>query len=134
MDPRSEVNLVGVRPKLADVIRATPQTHPFEVTYGLRMLTEEAEAVATHHSKTMHSRHLATAANPLCAAIDFTPLVGGKLSFCAGHEAEFYGAVWDEILATSDKLSIRVQWGGNWAGPRKGWDWGHVQLPWLTDP
>lgn len=131
MDSRSEINLAHVHSDLCRVIRAAAQTpQPFEVTYGLRTLAAEAQAVASGHSKTMHSRHLANK-DGLACAVDVTPLDHGKLSFEAGHEAHFYGAIAVAIKSAAHQLGIPVEWGGDW---RSWQDWGHFQLPWANYP
>lgn len=131
MDPRSETNLAHVHPDLVKVIRAAAQTpQPFEVTYGLRTLAAEEQAVATGHSQTMHSRHLANAQGFACA-VDVTPLDHGVLSFEPGHEAYFYGAIAVQIKAAAHALNIPVEWGGDWHSFK---DWGHFQLPWAQYP
>lgn len=132
MDAHSELLLKGVHPSLAKVIRAAAQTpQPFEVTYGLRTLAAEAEAVRTGHSMTMHSRHLAHEGSGLAYAVDVTPLDHGALSFEKGHEAHFYGAVAGQIMGAAHKLLIPLEWGGDWTSFK---DWGHFQLPWKEYP
>ena len=131
MDTRSEACLEHVEPDLVRVIRAASQTpQAFEVTYGLRTEAAEAQAVRTGHSETMHSRHLPDQAG-LAAAIDFTPLIDGEISFCAGHEAEVYGQVVAQIKSAARSLGIAVEFGAEWTSFK---DWGHVQLPWSTHP
>lgn len=131
MDARSETNLAHVHPDLAKVISAASQDpQPFVVTYGLRTEAAEKEAVATGHSQTMHSRHLANKQGMACA-VDITPLDHGKLSFEAGHEAHFYGAIAIAIGAAAHALNIPVEWGGDW---KTFHDWGHFQLPWAKYP
>ena len=131
MDHRSETMLAHVHPDLARVIRATAQIpQPFVVTYGLRTVADEAKMVATHHSTTMHSRHLANADGFSCA-VDVTPLIAGVLSFAQGHEAAIYGAVAAQIKAAAAALNIPIEWGGDWKTFK---DWGHFQLPWKVYP
>lgn len=130
MDTRSESNLEYVEPDLCKVVRAAAQTpQPFVVTYGLRTLLAEEQAVATGHSQTLHSRHLADK-NGLSAAVDITPLIEGEASFCKGHEAEVYGQVAEQMKAAAAVLGIVIEWGGDWTRE----DWGHFQLPWTSYP
>jgi peptidoglycan LD-endopeptidase CwlK len=131
MDARSETILVGVHPDLAKIIRAASQVaQPFKVVYGLRTEAAEAEAVATGHSTTMHSRHLPNAAGLSCA-VDVAALIDGAVSFAPGREAEVFGAIAVEIKSAAAALSIPVEWGGDW---RTFKDWGHFQLPWEKYP
>ena len=140
MDPRSETNLASVHPDLVRAIRAAPQTpQPFVVIYGLRTAEAEAEAVASGHSQTMHSRHLADTQG-LCHAVDVAPLIAGAVSFAAGREAEVYGQIARQILGADAPLLAPVEWGGAAVGA---WapgvvsdfrDWGHFQLPWAQYP
>jgi hypothetical protein len=129
MDPRSETCLVGVHPDLARVIRATPQApQPFVVTYGVRTVEAELEAMRTGHSKLTDpadSRHVPQpGSGGFACAVDITPLDHGQISFEAGHEAYFYGAIAAMILRTAQQLGIPVEWGGAWHWK----DWGHLQL------
>jgi peptidoglycan L-alanyl-D-glutamate endopeptidase CwlK len=131
MDPRSEACLSRVEPDLCRVIRAAAQSpQPFEVTYGLRTRAAEAQAVATGHSQTMHSRHLPDKAG-YAAAVDVTPLIDGRLSFAAGEEARVYGQLAAQIKAAARALGIEIEWGGDWVTFK---DWGHFQLPWSSHP
>ena len=100
MDSRSERLLIGVHPDLARVIRAAEQLpQPFVVIYGLRSLAAEEEAVATHHSETLHSRHLATASERgFACAVDVAALVDGRPDFAPGREAEIFGLIASQVL------------------------------------
>lgn len=139
MDPRSEGLLAVVHPDLGRVIRVAAQSpQPFGVIYGIRTLAAEAQAVASGHSTTMHSRHLpqkryATAQHPegLACAVDVAHLVGGKIDFAPGHEAYVFGAIAVQIHAAAAGLNIPVEWGGDWKTFK---DWGHFQLPWGAYP
>jgi peptidoglycan L-alanyl-D-glutamate endopeptidase CwlK len=131
MDTRSEANLEKVHPDLAKIIRAAAQApQPFVVTYGIRTVEAEAQACASGHSMTMHSRHLASD-DGLCRAVDVTPLVAGEISFAPGREAQVYGWVAQQIKGAALALDLPVEWGGDWETFK---DWGHFQLPWSTYP
>ena len=139
MDSRSEIILAHVHPDLCKVIRGASQApQPFILVQGIRTHAAEANAVATGHSTTMHSRHLpdphyATPQNPagVACAVDFAALIGGQVNFAVGRESEVFGTIWDQIAASSDAIKIPVQWGGDWISFK---DWGHFQLPWATYP
>jgi peptidoglycan L-alanyl-D-glutamate endopeptidase CwlK len=131
MDPRSEACLSLVEPDLCKIIRGAAQSpQPFEVTYGARTLAAEAQAVASGHSQTMHSRHLLDKAG-YAAAVDVTPLIGGALSFAPGDEERVYGQLAAQIKASAEAHGVTIEWGGDW---RTFKDWGHFQLPWATHP
>lgn len=140
MDPASELKLRGVHPDLVKVLRAAAQTpQPFEVVYGLRTMADEAAAVASGHSQTMHSRHMLNSRHLGCA-VDVAHLAGGKIDFAPGHEPYIFGAIATQILAAAHQLQVPIQWGGADVGA---WipgvvshfhDWGHFQLPWAQYP
>lgn len=121
--------------KVANLASQTPQA--FVIDYGLRSIQAEAQAVATHHSETMHSRHLPDEHfGGKAMAFDF---------FCSGHfgppdwasippDGGVYRVAAGQILAAATLLQIKVQWGGQEVGA---WidgvvstfrDWGHIQL------
>lgn len=132
--------LANVHPDLARVVRAAAQSPvPFIVVYGLRTEAAEAQAVATGHSQTLHSRHLPQAGeHGLSCAIDFC-VVGadGALDWRVGDaNGGAFGQVAQQIQHAADILGIPIEWGGAKVGA---WvpgvvstfhDWGHVQLPW----
>lgn len=131
MDAKSEAFLADVHPDLAKIMRAASQEpQPFQIVYGIRTLVEEAEAVATGHSTTMHSRHLPNK-DGLSCAVDVAALIGGKLSFAPGHEAEVFGKIATQIKRAASSLLIPIDWGGDWL---KFKDWGHWELPWHQYP
>ena len=136
MDDRSETNLAHVHPDLVKVIRAASQSpQPFTVVYGIRTLEAEAQAVASGHSQTMHSRHLPDARyGGVAMAVDVAALVDGQVSFAPGHESDVFGQIADQIQAASDALGVDLQWGGDPVGAWKDGqasgfrDFGHFQL------
>lgn len=144
MDPRSEAFLMHVHPALATVMRATSQSEPFQICYGIRSLEAEAEAVRTGHSQTMHSRHLPSktpAYEGLACAVDVAHLTpeSGKIDWAPGHEAKVFGAIAVNVLIAARQLGLHVVWGGSWAEDtvvQAGHfhDWGHMELPWKLYP
>ena len=140
MDARSEQLLVGVHPDLVKVMRSALQSpQPFRIVYGLRTPEAEAQALASGHSETLHSRHLPNHAGVACA-VDVAHVLGGKIDFAPGHEAYVFGAIAVQVLAAAHQLQIPLQWGGADVGA---WipgvishfhDWGHFQLPWAQYP
>lgn len=144
MDAHSEAFLAHVHPDLAEVMRAAGQAAPFAICYGVRTLEAEAQAVASGHSQTMHSRHLAskTAAYAgLSCAVDVARLdpATGKIDWAPGHEPQVFGAIAVNVLAAARLLGKHVEWGGSWAEntvvqPGHFHDFGHFQLPWSRYP
>lgn len=142
MDKRSESYLTHVHPDLVRVLRAALQVpQPWVIVYGVRTMEAELAAVATHHSQTLHSRHLPDPnfkdlLNPdgMAMAVDVAALVDGHADFAHGNESDVFGQIADQIQKASDDLGIDLQWGGD---PMGAWrdnvvshfrDWGHFQL------
>ena len=131
--------LAQVHPDLVKVVLAAAQEpQPFQVVYGIRTLEAEAQAVASGHSQTMHSRHLPQPLeHNLACAVDVAALTDGQIDFCtdsAQRCSDVFGQIADQIQAASDKLGVDLQWGGD---PIGAWvdgqishfrDWGHFQL------
>jgi peptidoglycan L-alanyl-D-glutamate endopeptidase CwlK len=131
-------------PDLAEVVRTAAQAPvAFVVVYGLRTPAAEAEAVASGHSQTLHSRHLAQAGeHGLACAIDFCVVdAGGDLDWTVADAAGGkFGQVAQQLQHAADALGVPIEWGGAAVGA---WvpgeishfhDWGHVQLPWARYP
>lgn len=139
MDQRSEDNLAHVHPDLVKVIEGAAQTpQAFEVVYGIRTLAAEADAVATGHSTTMHSRHLPqpnypTVADPkgLSCAVDVAAITNGNVNFAPGHEAQVFGQIASQIKASAEECGVPITWGGDWHSFK---DWGHFELLWSAYP
>ena len=136
--------LADVHPDLAAVVRAAAQAPvPFVVVYGVRTPAAEAQAVASGHSQTLHSRHLEqTGQRGKACAIDFC-VVGsdGTPDWTVGDAGGGrFGQVAQQLQRAADTLKIPIEWGGASVGA---WvpgvvshfhDWGHVQLPWEQYP
>jgi peptidoglycan L-alanyl-D-glutamate endopeptidase CwlK len=137
--------LAEVHPDLGKVIEATAQSPvEFQVTYGLRSLAAEEEAVATGHSQTLHSRHLAQPQyGGKCCAVDLTPIVNGELTFTPpGGVDRTYGQLAAQVAAAAASAGVPIRWGGSWGPPATDAainahsgdqsrfpDWGHFELP-----
>lgn len=121
--------LAKVHPDLVKVILAASQTEqPFQVVYGIRTPKAEAQAVASGHSTTMHSRHLPQPGqHNLSCAVDVAALSGGHINW----NSSAYPAIAIEVKAAAAALGIPVEWGGDWVSFK---DWGHFQLPWKDYP
>ncbi len=134
LDPHSL--LAMVHPDLVKVIEAASQTpQPFQVIYGIRTLAAEAQAVASGHSQTMHSRHLPDPHyDNLAMAVDIGVFDNGVYVGDGPNVPVMYGQAAKQILEAAKSLGIDVQWGGQ---PVGAWidgvvshfrDWGHFQL------
>jgi peptidoglycan L-alanyl-D-glutamate endopeptidase CwlK len=140
LDPRGKLH--GVHPDLVKVMEAAAQhPQPFEIVYGLRSSEAEAEAVASHHSQTLHSRHLSQAhEHDESCAVDVAAIINDELSWAPGKEAEVFGQIAKQVQEAADQLHIPIQWGGAAIGawvpgvPSHFHDWGHFQLPWKEYP
>jgi len=129
--------LAEVHPDLVRVVQAAAQIpQAFQIVYGIRTLAAEAEAVASGHSETMHSRHLPDPHyGGKAMAIDFACLTNGAIDWTvADADGGIYGKAAAQILTASERLGVKIQWGGQFVGA---WidgvvshfrDWGHVQL------
>jgi peptidoglycan L-alanyl-D-glutamate endopeptidase CwlK len=144
MDPKSEAYLVHVHPDLARVMRAAAQNTPFEICYGVRTPEAEAAAVASGHSQTLHSRHLASktpAYAGLSCAVDVAHLTPATrvIDWAPGHEQMVFSAIATNVIFAAKQLGIPVEWGGSWAENTEVQaghfhDFGHFQLPWSVYP
>lgn len=132
--------LAGVHPDLARVISTAelfPQ--PFLVLQGLRTHEAQAEACASGHSQTMHSRHL-PCPDGKSRAVDLVALTNGVIDWAPGYEEEVYGTIARQIKASAALRNVPLQWGGEPVGawtpgvPNHFFDWGHFQLPWESYP
>lgn len=123
--PSGDARLVGVKPVLADLIRAASLACdvPYTVIEGLRTIERQKELVARGASKTTNSRHLTG------HAVDLWPLDdAGKPLPSGTKEAE--ARLWADlriiagvVKAEARKRGILIEWGGDW-----GWDAPHFQL------
>ena len=136
--------LAQVHPDLAKVIAAAAQAPVrFVVVYGIRTAAAEAQAVASGHSTTLHSRHLAQAGEggKSCAVDICVVGTDGALDWTvADAKGGAFGQVARQIQAAADAAGVLIEWGGAAVGA---WapgvvstfhDWGHFQLPWAQYP
>lgn len=107
----SKLNLVKPPLKLC-VQRAIAYSDvDFRVNQGLRTITEQKKAVATGHSRTMHSKHLVQP-DGFVWAVDLVALVNGVVSW----EFTKYGAIAQAMDRAATELGIdhHVRWGCAW--------------------
>lgn len=136
LDPHGLLH--DVHPDLRRVLEAAEQApQPFQVTCGLRSLASERQAVATGHSRTLHSRHLPVARyGGVACAVDVVCLSpsGGLDWAVADAHGGIYGQAAQQVMIAALKAAVKLQWGGQVVGA---WvdgeashfrDWGHFQL------
>lgn len=117
LDKRSETKLAAVHPDLAKVVRraAVLTDCPFIVTEGLRTMKRQRELVAAGASKTLRSRHLTG------HAIDFAPLVGGKVTW----KWPPFAVVAAAFKRAAEEQGVPISWGGDWRTFKDG---PHIEL------
>lgn len=105
---RSRNNLNGVKPALANVMRAAIADSPYDfiITCGLRTVEQQRVLVATGKSRTMKSKHLTG------DAVDIAVLVDGAVNW----NLKYYKAVAAHVKKVAKANGVRVTWGGDWAG------------------
>ena len=135
VDPHSL--LANVHPDLVKVFVAAAQApQPFQIVQGLRTVAAEQAAVASGHSQTMQSRHLASRYGGKALAVDIVCMTpeGGMDWAVATPEGGCYGIAAEQVLDSAKALGVAVQWGGQAVGawvdgvPSHFRDWGHFQL------
>lgn len=109
----STAKLQVLLPKLRDcVVRAlTLSTVDFRVMQTIRSLADQKQAVATGHSRTMKSKHLADA-NGFAHAADLGAWVGGKVVWTEDCYADIAFAM--DQAATQLGIASNVRWGAAW--------------------
>lgn len=105
--------LVGVKPQLVACVKLAIQYTPqdFRVQQGERTYAEQQAAVASGHSRTMHSKHLPQA-DGFVWAVDLVAMVAGAVSW----EFNRYGAIaWAmDKAATELNIASYLRWGCAW--------------------
>jgi peptidoglycan LD-endopeptidase CwlK len=103
---RSLQALQGVDPALVAIChRALALTTvDFVITEGVRTRERQQQLVAQGASKTLNSRHLTG------HAIDFAPLVSGRVSWDHAH----FIPVADAFKKAAAELNTPIVWGGDW--------------------
>lgn len=102
--------MVGVHPKLLQVVDLAAGMVAFEIGEGLRSRATQEIYVASGKSKTMNSRHMMSAVDGYGHAVDLWPLVAGKPSFDWKH---YYGLA-EAMRAAAIGLGTPIRWGGVW--------------------
>lgn len=128
LSARSLERLEGAHSDLAQVIKAAAarSSIDFTVLEVIRSIEDQRKKVAAGASRTMKSRHLASA-DGKSRAVDIAPLLGGKVSW----DWPLYNKLAPIIKAAAAELGVPIEWGGDWRTFKDGPHW---QLPWRQYP
>ena len=112
LSQRSLDKMIGVNPKLVEVVKLAITKSPldFSVSEGLRTVERQKELVAQKKSQTMKSRHI------VGEAVDICVLVDGK----ANWDFENYRKVADVFKECAKELGVKITWGGEWTSFKDG--------------
>ena len=112
LSQRSLDKMIGVHPKLVDVVKLAITKSPldFSISEGLRTIERQKELVAQKKSQTMKSRHL------VGEAVDICVLVDGKVNW----DFENYRKVADVFKECAKELNVKITWGGDWTSFKDG--------------
>lgn len=109
LSQRSRDHLVGVNPKLVEVVnRAIKITVvDFGVTEGLRTIETQEAYVKAGKSQTMNSKHLNG------NAVDLVAYMDGKVSW----ELNLYDNIADAMREAALEVGLPLRWGAAWNVP-----------------
>lgn len=109
---RSLKNLVGVHPKLVNLMKVAITNSPYDfmVTEGLRTIERQRELFKQGKSKTMKSYHL------VGKAVDIALIVNGDISW----DFALYREVAKHIKKIAKEQGINITWGGDWKNFKDG--------------
>ena len=112
LSQRSLDKMVGVNPKLVEVVKLAITKSPldFSISEGLRTVERQKELVGQKKSQTMKSKHIVGEAVDICVLID------GK----ANWDFENYRKVADVFKECAKELGIKITWGGDWTSFKDG--------------
>ena len=112
LSQRSLSKLVGVHPKLVEVVKLAITKSPldFSISEGLRTVERQKELVAQKKSQTMKSRHL------IGEAVDICILLDGK----ANWDFDNYRIVASVFKNCAAELGVKITWGGDWTTLKDG--------------
>ena len=112
LSQRSLDKMIGVNPKLVEVVKLAITKSPldFSISEGLRTVERQKELVAQKKSQTMKSRHITGEAVDICVLID------GK----ANWDFENYRKVADVFKECAKELNVTITWGGDWTSLKDG--------------
>ena len=128
LSEKSLAKLSGAHPDLQKVIKRAAELSPIDFTIleVVRTVARQKELVAKGASRTMRSRHLASA-DGKSRAVDIAPLDGGQVSWAW----PLYHNLAPIIKQAAKELGVAIEWGGDWASFADGPHW---QLSWKAYP
>ena len=110
-------NLVGVHPKLVEIVHRTLEAGvmDFRVVEGLRSVETQKSYVAKGVSKTMNSKHLKQA-DSYSHAVDLYPYPIDMKAVNAGRVQEIakFGVLAGVLLKIAKEEGVNITWGGHW--------------------
>jgi len=115
LSQRSKNNLMGVHPKLVQVVgRAVELTKvDFGVTCGLRTEVEQQQLVAAGKSQTMKSKHLRQA-DGYGHAVDLVAWIHTDGGSHISWELNVYDDIADAMKKAARDIGLSIRWGGSW--------------------
>ena len=113
ISPKCLAKLLTCELELQRLVNAVAEWQDVVIVQGIRTEAEQTRNVATGASRTMRSKHLPTADNPLSRAIDMGP------SPLDWNDTEgFLRFAQNIVLPKARELGIPIRWGGAWDGMR----------------
>jgi len=109
LSQRSLNNLVGVNPKLVEVVKRAIQltSVDFGVIEGVRTPAKQKELVASGASQVTNSKHLTG------DAVDLMAFIGPRGSW----ELNLYDDIADAVKAAAIEVGVPIRWGAAWHIP-----------------
>lgn len=109
LSQRSLNNLVGVNPKLVEVVKRAIQVTnvDFGVIEGVRTAARQKELVAAGASQVTDSKHMSG------NAVDLMAFIGSRGSW----ELNLYDDIADAVKTAAIEVGIPIRWGGAWNIP-----------------
>jgi len=106
LNVRSEKNLVGVDPRLVQVVHLAAKNSEldFIVTEGLRTKERQAALLKAGASRTMNSKHLTG------RAVDLAAVVDGEVRW----DWPLYHKLAKTMKDAANALGVQIVWGGDW--------------------
>lgn len=138
---RSLGKVMSCHPRMQEIAKLAITLTPidFTIVHGWRGEEEQNELVRLGMSKTpwptsMHNKEVQDIIEdepiPWSMAIDFAPLVDGKIPWKDTHTFAVIAGVW---FAAAEKCDTKLRWGGDWdmdglTTDQTFMDYGHVEL------
>jgi peptidoglycan L-alanyl-D-glutamate endopeptidase CwlK len=115
LSQRSKNNLMGVHPKLVQVVgRAIELTKvDFGVTSGIRTQIEQEQLVAAGKSQTMKSKHLRQA-DGYGHAVDLVAWIHTDGGSHISWELNVYDDIADAMKKAARDIGLSIRWGAAW--------------------